>query len=376
MSEFIQLHLLVSYPPSNLNRDDLGRPKTAFVGGKQRLRISSQSLKRAWRTSDLFASHVNDHIGIRTRELGAYIQRSLENGYSLSDLIQGKETPVRTPVTSADAVKYASRFMQVIKGGKQKKEESGTDKKADSTDLIKIDQLTHFAPDEITKIDAVLESVASGKKVADDDYMFFSSSQSAVDIAMFGRMLASIPQYNMEAAVQVAHAFTVNQVAIEDDYFTAVDDLNRGEEDMGAGHLGEVEFGSGVFYLYLCINRSLLLENLNNDQDLVSSSLRGLVETCAKVGPSGKQSTFASRAYASYILAEKGSQQPRSLSDAFLKPVSGDDMLAESILRLKERRENIEKVYGLCADMWEEINTLNGEGSLDYLTSFVADPHV
>lgn len=376
MSEFIQLHILVSYPPSNLNRDDLGRPKTAFVGGKQRLRISSQSLKRAWRTSDLFASHVEGYIGVRTRELGEYIQKSLENGYSLSDLIQNKEKPVRAPLSSSDATKIASKFVQVIKGGKQKKEESGSEKKGEVADSVKIDQLTHFAPEEIAKIDSVLESLASGQKVSDDDFMFFSESSSAVDIAMFGRMLASIPQYNVEAAVQVAHAFTVNQVTIEDDYFTAVDDLNRGIEDMGAGHLGEIEFGSGVFYLYVCINRSLLLENLNNDTSLVNAVLRGLIETCAKVGPSGKQSTFASRAYASYILAEKGTQQPRSLSVAFLKPVRGDDMLAESVMRLQDERKRCEAVYGPCAEVWDEINTLNGEGSLESLTSFVADPYV
>lgn len=374
MSEFIQLHLLVSYPPSNLNRDDLGRPKTAFVGGKQRLRISSQSLKRAWRTSDIFASRMDGYIGIRTRELGEYILKSLESGYSLVDLIHGNAKPVRTPVASADAIKFTSKFVQAIKGGKQKKEDSNADKKTEPSDVIKIDQLTHFAPDEIARIDSVLDDLAAGKKVDDEAFMFFSSTQSAVDIAMFGRMLASIPQYSIEAAVQVAHAFTVNEVAIEDDYFTAVDDLNQGIEDVGAGHLGEIEFGSGVFYLYICINRSLLLKNLNRDEKLVEAALRALVETCTKIGPSGKQSTFASRAYASYVLAEKGTQQPRSLSVAFLKPVKGEDILVESMKRIRDTRNKFDEAYGLCADKgWDEIDVVEGEGSLEYMSSFVAE---
>jgi CRISPR system Cascade subunit CasC len=46
MDKFIQLHILTSFPPANLNRDDLGRPKTAKMGGVDRIRVSSQSLKR------------------------------------------------------------------------------------------------------------------------------------------------------------------------------------------------------------------------------------------------------------------------------------------------------------------------------------------
>ena len=196
---------------------------------------------------------------------------------------------------------------------------------------------------------------------------------------MFGRMLASFPMYSVEAAVQVAHAFTVNQVAIEDDYFTAVDDLNRGVEDMGAGHLGEIEFGSGVFYLYICINRTLLLENVHGNVSLMSAALKGLVEAEAKVGPSGKQSTFASRAYASYILAERGTQQPRSLSVSFLKPVRDEDMLGKAIQKLDETRERFNKTYGACADACKVLNVLSSdeEGcTLDELCTFVADENV
>lgn len=387
MTEFIQLHLLVSYPPSNLNRDDLGRPKTAVVGGRQRLRISSQSLKRAWRTSEVFEQYVNGEIGVRTRELGEIIQRSLEQGTPLMDLVYetDKNAGSRNVISPDEATKWASKFVQVINN--KKEEPSKSHKESDSGDTKKISleigQLTHFSPEEILRIDAFLEDIASGKGILEKDLFssasIFTTDQSAVDIGMFGRMLASFPIYSVEAAVQVAHAFTVNQVAIEDDYFTAVDDLNRGTEDMGAGHLGEIEFGSGVFYLYVCINRTLLLENLHGNVSLMSTALKGLVEAAAKVGPSGKQSTFASRAYASYILAERGTQQPRSLSVAFLKPVRGDDMLGEAIEKLEDIRKKFDEKYGACADVFRVLNVSNSDKkscTLEELCTFVADEDV
>jgi len=185
--------------------------------------------------------------------------------------------------------------------------------------------------------------------------------------------LASSPAYNTEAAVQVAHAITVHDVAVEDDYFTAVDDLNSGEDDMGAAHIGAMEFGAGVFYLYLCINRDLLAENLSGDQELANKSLAALVEAAAKVAPNGKQNSFASRAYASYIMAEKGDQQPRSLSVAFLNPVRGEDVMAKAITELENNRASMEKVYGPCADDKKIMNAETGEGSLDEIIKFIKE---
>ena len=177
-------------------------------------------------------------------------------------------------------------------------------------------------------------------------------------------MLADAPAYNCEAAAQVAHAITVHGVTVEDDFYTAVDDLNRGEEDVGAGHMGETEFAAGLFYLYLCIDRELLAENLDGDADLAKKTLAALIEAAATVAPTGKQASFASRARASYLLCEKGDQQPRSLSVAFLKPVMGDDLLAQAVSRLNEAVSNMDQVYGACADQRCSLNAEIGEGSL------------
>jgi len=196
-----------------------------------------------------------------------------------------------------------------------------------------------------------------------------------VDIAMFGRMLASkgIENIKMEAAVQVGHAITTHEVKIEDDFLSAVEDLNQNKGDEGAAFTGEQWFGSGIFYQYICINRDLLVENLQGDENLANQAIAALTEAAAKVAPTGKQNSFASRAYTSYLLAEKGAQQPRSLSVAFLKPVRDtNDPLATAIKQLQDQRDKFDAVYGKCADDRRELNAETGEGSLQAIIDFVS----
>lgn len=352
MSTFIQLHLLTSYPPSNLNRDDLGRPKTAVMGGKNRLRISSQSLKRAWRTSDLFESALAGHIGKRTKKMGIEIYKML----------------CSKGVTETKAKEFAKRIVEFF----------GSTESADKDKPLKeleSSQLVHFNQSEIKAFTDLTDKIARDGKIDTEDLKKIVAKRHDVDVAMFGRMLTGKEIVKVtkdpEAAVQVAHAVTVHEVAVEDDYFTAVDDLNSGEDDLGAAHIGETEFAAGLFYLYICINRDLLVENLGGDQDLAGKALAALVEAAAKVAPNGKQNSFASRAYASYLMAEKGEQQPRSLSVAFLKPVRGEDILAKAISDLEDKRANMEKAYGPCADDKRVINAETGEGSLNDIITFV-----
>jgi CRISPR system Cascade subunit CasC len=241
-------------------------------------------------------------------------------------------------------------------------------------DALEIEHLAHINPEEITQIEQLIEKIAkSGKAPSDEELNILTKNRTAVDIAMFGRMLAASPKFNTEAAVQVAHAITVHEIAVEDDYFTAVDDLNRGEEDSGAGHLGETEFAAGLFYLYVCINKDLLIANLGGKEELAKTSLKAFIEAATKIAPTGKQNSFASRAYASYLLAEKGAQQPRSLSVAFLKPVEGKDMLKDAIDALRKCRENIDTVYGKCCASDCEMNTITGQKTLEEILMFVAD---
>lgn len=349
MHRFLQLHLLTSYPPSNLNRDDLGRPKSAIVGGVKRLRISSQSLKRAWRSSESFAQTLEGHVGVRTKEMGRKVYRDL----------------------TAQAVpeKDAKEWAKAIAGqfGKLK----AADKK-DPLAELDIEQLAHFSPEEQAAIDSLAQTLMDqGSAPTEDQLKLLRHEHRAADIALFGRMLASSSEFNTEAAAQIAHAITVHKVQEEDDFFTAVDDLNRA--NMGAGHMGESGFGAGVFYLYACINRELLRDNLQSDDGLTKKALAALIEAMCKIAPTGKQNSYASRAYASYALAEKGDQQPRSLTLAFVDPVAGPDFINHAIGRLNDRMEKLDKVYGDCAAARYAFNAEQGEGSLNDLIRFATE---
>jgi CRISPR system Cascade subunit CasC len=355
MSTFVQLHLLTSYPPACLNRDDLNRPKTAVMGGVQRLRVSSQSLKRAWRTSDVFQEALSGHIGTRTKEMGLHVYKRLK-GVGVAEKLS-KEW--------AQKIAIAGSF------GKLKKASQGNPLRD-----LEIEQLAHFSPEEVAAIEALADTLAlENRPPTDNELKLLRDKHQATDIALFGRMLADKPIYNIEAACEVAHAITVHKVAVEDDYFTAVDDLNTRQEDVGSAHIGEQGFAAGLFYLYVCINRDLLKENVSDDEGLTQQTLRALTEAAATVAPGGKQKSFGSRAYASYVLAEKDSRQPRSLAVAFLKPVREGDMLHDAISVLFSTRSNMDKVYyngqtsASCV-----LNALEGTGSLADLLNFVAQP--
>ena len=367
MSRFLQLHILTSYPPANLNRDDLGRPKTAQMGGVTRLRVSSQSLKRAWRCSDVFERALKRQIGTRTKEMGLRIRDRL------------RAAGVSEKKAGEWAQQIAGQFGKLKsltdKERKQLKDEAlePGERRALAERPFQTEQLAHFSPSEIAAIDELTDRLAAEDRgPADDELRLLRKDHQAADIALFGRMLAAVPEFNAEAACQVAHAISVHAVQVEDDFFTAVDDLNDGQEDLGAGHMGETEFAAAVFYLYICLDRESLAAQLGQESEMSRSTIRALVEAALKVAPTGKQNSFASRAHASFVLAEKGDQQPRSLAVAFLKPIAGRDYLADAIKAITRQRENMATVYGACADAHCEMNVESGTGSLAELLDFVA----
>lgn len=370
MTTFIQLHLLTAYPPSNLNRDDSGRPKTATFGGVERLRISSQSLKRAWRTSSVFLERLGARVGKRTQRLGVEVRDRLVAG------------GMDGPQAEATARTIAACFGKL---------EDDTDKRV----LIK--QLAFIGPEEYQLAIDLADRALAGEKIVPKAQDILKRVDTAADIAMFGRMLTDDKSkteeddkkkaktghkralFSREAAVQVAHALTTHRVAVEDDYYVAVDDLNdaANREDAGTSFIGVQEYGSGVFYLYACIDIDLLVHNLDNNKDLARDALAALVETAATVAPRGKQASFASRARASFVLAEKGSQQPRTLAAAFLKPVGpsdGDgDLLTGSVKRLEGLRAGLDAAYGPGSDASVQlvVTPSGADGTLAQVIEFV-----
>ncbi|WP_029894809.1 type I-E CRISPR-associated protein Cas7/Cse4/CasC [Desulfohalovibrio reitneri] len=370
MSTFLQLHLLTAYPPANLNRDDLGRPKTAIVGGRMRLRVSSQSLKRAWRVSDVFQQALGgENLGMRTKEIGLRAYQAMTKDMPFREALDstlGLDRLAEPKGQEKKAFELANKIADHF--GKAK----GKDKNNQYAQL-ETEQMVHISDAEIQAVQKLLDAWKAGEKI-DDKLNLLRRKHAACDIAMFGRMIAAQPVYNTDAAVQVAHAFSVDQAAVEDDFFTAVDDLNRREEDAGAGHMGIQEFGSGLYYLYVCVNRDLLVDNLDGDEDLARESLRALARAACTVAPTGKQNSFASRANAAYVLAERGAEQPRSLSLAFLDPIkdNGEGMLDTAVNSLRATKRSMDEAYGPKLDT-TECYAAKGEGSMAEVFDFLAE---
>ena len=358
-NRFLQLHFLTAYPPSNLNRDDLGRPKTAVVGGANRLRISSQCLKRTWRTSDIFQSKLENAVGKRTKFLGEEVYAEL----------------LKNQISDKEATKWAELIAD--KFGKLGEEKVAADdenakKKADKKAVLR--QLVHFSPQEQQGVDELVKKLIERKTEPTKEELESLPRKDikAADIALFGRMLAYTPDYNQEAAAQVAHAITTHRVSIEDDFFAAVDDFNKADEK-GSGHLGVHEFGAGLFYSYVCINRALLVDNLQGDEVLAKKTIEAFVEAATTTSPSGKQNSYAALSRASYVLAELGDKQPRSLSTAFFKPVQStenEDLVEKSVEIMTKTREHIDRVYGKSFEVDSTLNLAEGSGSLIELITF------
>lgn len=389
MSRFLQLHLLTSYPPANLNRDDLGRPKIAKMGGVDRLRVSSQSLKRTWRTSEMFAKAISDSedvLGERTKLFGTQIfLKLIKGGVSFNKAVdtakqiagvfgKNESSSDLKKIKEEDKNKYLAKLQK--KWAARDKENVGVAdysvEQLNELEVLDISQLAFVSIEEKQAAYALADKVAQGGDIK-GSLDLLRDTTSNVDIALFGRMLADAPSKNIEAACQVAHAISVHGVVIEDDYFTAVDDLNDHSNDAGAAHIGETGFAAGLFYSYICINKELLIENLNGDEVLADKAIKALTEAAIKVAPEGKQNSFGSRAYASYVRAELGDQQPRSLSVAFLKPLGKnvEDYSTESIAALENQSANFDKVYGDCCETSYKLNVITAEGSMGELLEFV-----
>ncbi len=383
MSRFIQLHILTSYPAANLNRDDLGAPKSMRLGSANRLRVSSQSLKRAWRTSDAFKTALGgDHLGVRTKELGRKAFHALTQGADLDAVWEDSDAAGSLPALKEKTAVEIARAIGGVFGKlkpepKTKADASPAQKRKELLESLEIEQLAHVSFEERQAVAKLTEACRlSGKAPEKDDLNLLRADAKAADIAMFGRMLAASARFNVEAAVQVAHAVTVHRAVAEDDFFTAVDDLNR--DDAGAGHMGVAEFGAGVYYLYVCIDRDLLTENLGGDEALVKKSLAALTTAACTVAPTGKQASYASRAYAFFALAEKGDDAPRNLSLAFLEPVGersderDGDVGGLAITRLDKSKQSMDAVYGQQPSAIA-FNALKGTGTLKDLVAFVTE---
>jgi len=357
---FMQIHLLQSMPPGNLNRDDTGQPKKCIFGGVTRGRISSQCLKRNIRHSTQFQEVFGDELSVRT----TYLPRMVANEVTrIKPDISGDEL---------DKIKAALASKFKAEKGKDGSDEEGENKEGqesskDSSTTDQTGQLVFFPPPFAESIAELLVKFRtehpdaydlfigeSKKKLSDKekkalqktigDYFVkpaeAASKSLTVDIGMFGRMTTSDLVVNVEAACQVAHAISTHEVFIESDYFTAMDDkkaeyVSTQTEKAGAAFLGsgdtETFFSSAVYYKYLNLDADALKKHLSWTDDAAARAAAVLVHAAARSNPTGKQNAFAAHGIPELILVEVSkSKCPISYANAFLKPVKGDNLLTES----------------------------------------------
>lgn len=371
MTTFIEMHALRAFPPSNLNRDDLGTPKTAVFGGARRLRISSQCLKRTWRTSEHFrGAFAEDQLGIRTERLpdevlnavGASLEQEARDGLLALLASIGKKGGKAAP-SGDDSAEEGG-------GGGQEEGEQAEARTAhllflSRQEIESVGGFAHEKRDALTKVFKKKKPDPEAiKKLREQlrEYLEEHTKKNAVDVGLFGRFVTSDEFDTIEGALQVAHALGTQKVEVEYDYFTAVDDLGEGT---GAGHLGESEFASSVLYLYACCDLDQLERNLGArgtdgrvaDADaikLARRSLPALVRAIAEATPKGKKTGTAPHTPAEYfeVVVRRGA--PLSFANAFSKPVGaaegGGDVMAASIARFAQHRDRIERAYGRDTD--------------------------
>ena len=302
---YLDLYALQSVPPSNINRDDTGSPKTAMYGGALRARVSSQAWKRAMR--EMFSDLLPEgQLGVRTKFVVPLI----------ADRIAAKrEDLAEQSVDFAKAVLDATGIKS-----------SETDRKGSDEGTLATGYLVFIANRELDDLADIAISWADGgvdpkkpdSKSKKDVQKAFKGIQ-AVDIALFGRMLADASDFNVDACSQVAHAISVNEISQEYDYFTAVDDC-AADDNAGAGMLGTVSFNSSTLYRYATVNVNALMGQLEN-AEATACGVAAFVEAFVKSMPTGKQNTFANRTLPNMVAVSLRDDQPINLATAFERPV-------------------------------------------------------
>ncbi len=367
-SRFLQIHTLTSYPASLLNRDDVGFAKRIPFGGTERTRISSQCLKRHWRTAD----DENALDRIRTSDTGVTMsirsRRTFEQ-YLREPLMAGG---VRPDIAEALTRKALETLLPEGKKKRAGREEAREGEIEDSE--VHTDQVTVLGRPEMEYLLSLARQAAEGAADAKaavkvfeaiDKGEFKKNLQALVrgaglDAALFGRMTTGDMLSRCDAAIHVAHAFTVHEGQPETDYFSAIDDLQTREET-GSGHINTAELTTGLYYGYVVVDLPLLVSNLEGcdrsrwldaDRTLTAEVVRRFIHLAATISPGAKLGATAPYAHAALVLAESGNRQPRTLANAFLEavPTRGGNLLEATYNRLARYLEEHDGMYGRETD--------------------------
>lgn len=325
----IDIHALQNIPPSCLNRDSTNAPKTCQYGGVRRMRVSSQSWKKAMR--DYAVEHFNaDDYGVRTKNVVDVIANEILK----LDEWHG---------TKKDAAKLVRKAIVDSGAGLdfEKKNKGVESDKLSALFFLGHEQARRFAVDTIKPDDDFDEEHTRAKALYHD-----LNGGNSIDVASFGRMLASKPDLNVEAAMSVQHAIGVSPVQVEYDYYTAVDDHSL-EDHAGSAMMGDIQFDSGVVYRYANINIPTLEDNLDHNEVMVRKAIREMIDAFIYSIPSGKQHSFAGETLPDTIIVEVHDGRQRSLVGAFEEPVENEHgILSDARVKLKDYLESIDGIYG------------------------------
>ncbi len=327
---FVDVHILQTVPPSNINRDDTGSPKSAVYGGVPRARVSSQSWKRA--TRQMFRELLDPAtLGVRTKRVVAL----------LAERITQLAPDITEPEALAAQVLTAAGI-ELEKKTKRPKNGEPTEEGPEQSKYLlflsasQIDRLAKLAIESARTESAIDKSAARAA----------GQGANSIDVALFGRMVADATDLNIDAAAQVAHAISVHTVNNEFDYFTAVDD-RAPEDNAGAGMIGLVEFNSSTLYRYATVNVDMLRQNLGDDTATVRA-VETFLTAFIKSMPTGKQNTFANRTLPDAVLISLRTDQPVNLVNAFEEPVNaaGSARAVAAAKALVARYRAIDNAYG------------------------------
>lgn len=364
-SRFIQIHFLTSYAATLLNRDDAGMAKRLPFGGTTRTRISSQCLKRHWRTAD--DTHSLSQIdgvemSLRSRHIfdKKIVPPLVAEGFS-QNLVE------TTLAALQDQILGNSARAKKAKADKADREETTLSMQTSQVVILgwpevrfiqdKARQIMKDNPDP-KGVGKAVEKIFKDEKKNFQTLLEAGRFPAGLDAALFGRMVTSDILSRVDAAIHVAHAFTVHGHELETDYFSAMDDLTQDEGELGSAHINDSELTSGLFYGYVVVDIPQLVSNLTGckasewqqaDRGLAGTVVENLLHLLASVSPGAKKGSTAPYAYAEMLLVESGDRQPRTLANAFRHAVPNGgraDVLDTAVKQLGVYLGRFDAMYG------------------------------
>lgn len=363
MKTLIEIHALQNFAPSNLNRDDTGAPKDALFGGTRRARISSQCLKRSVRE---FFRHKMEDGFFAPEELGVRTKRIYQ---AIADLLKEKRDISDTMTKAKTALSYLkikpknekTQYLLFLSPREIKDFANAIDEYWDQIvgEPIEADDVTSVEEESntVNPEEQKVKEKGRGKgkknpaipKELEKKLGSVLGGGKSVDIALFGRMLADIPEENQNASCQVAHAISTHAVEREFDYYTAIDDL-KPDDTSGSDMIGTVEFNSACFYRYAVVDLEALNKNLSDDSELAKKSIRAFLEGFIVSEPTGKQNSFAAHNPPEFIaISVRHNAAPRNLANAFetaLYPKKGESLTRKSADELVNKAKSLQSVFG------------------------------